>query len=665
MDTDARRYTVLLVIGLTVGLLLGGVVFAVTNDFDDSTAGKIENGTFGAPDGLNVTIEGETRAILANDTASPDSRTLRFVTEAGNITLAASGVTSVDLAVDEITGTETRLHNINAGSTYIEANPEDKQRVDVRGDVNEIAWRSMTIDDGTQDFAYRGTDGGTTSVRIYDLPADTRVVAVEAADGDYLDHATTNSNGRLELNLPNSEHEVELVTVDGDTPQFANASPERGFFSDAPDDLSVDVSDGDMPSDEIDVTISLDGSQIHSETITSNQTVSTSNLGTVDLGDNQWTVEATDEFGNTQTEQYNFRLPANITVRNEQNASQVITGRKITAKFFSANGEIVVERSDSNDDGNISMRGLPDTNFVVTVDADQYVDRRIYIDSIGEQSNIYVLNSSVQTIDTIFQYEDRTSRFEQRNTTLTVERAVDPDNDDAFEFQTIAGDFWGAAGQFPFTGEEQERYRLVVTNRETGAQRVLGTHIPVANGVKNIIVGTIRFEAEAGTGTYFDAGVDVNTGNLQMLYQDPENSTDELRIRVYERGNESAEVFNSTFSGPVGEVTASVLESELEDTSYTVEFIDGKGRVVGQLVVGGGSYNLPLDPTILTALALNFVVFIGSLYGPRVALMGSWAMVGLAGMLMMFGWLQVPVAGLTLAAAIALGATFYRERVPG
>ena len=659
---------VLVVVGFVVGVVVAGLVGAVV--FDDGESVQFEDVTVQAPDGMAVTIEGQNERD--GESMFPDSETVQIISTDGNISVRASGDAAVKIDNDEITGDWTRATGITAGPTWIELDPEDKQPIEIRGDVDAFEFRAgIAVDDGATDFAYEGVSGGTTQVRLSDLVADTRVVAVDAATGDYLDHATTDSAGTLELALPNSEHEVELVTVDGVAPQFEDASPGDGeVVPTTPDELAVTVTDDDFPSDEVDVTISLNGEEIHSETITEETRVTADVSQELALGEHQWSVEATDAYGNTNSETYDFSLPTNVTVRNEQNASQIITDANVTATFFSSAGDIVVEREDDSGDGNISMEGLPDTDFVVTVDADEHYERRAYVESIGDQQNIYLLNQTQvpaeEVTDTLFTYEDRTQRFAQADTTLRIQRAVDIDGDGEFEWQTVAGDFWGAAGEFPFIGETNARYRLVIKNQATGDQRVLGTHIPTADGVKNIIVGQIAFEAEDGTGSWFDAQLNESVGNLQIQYTDPANSTEDLSILVYERGNESNWILNETVDGPIGtEVWELILDDEQREESWVVRFTDSEGRVVGQLIVGGGGFPLPVDQGILEAFAITFVVFIASLYGPRTALMGAWAVVGLSGILLMFGWLNVPVAGLTVAAAIAAGATFYREAVPG
>lgn len=658
------RFRVMLVVGLLLG---AGVVLGATT-FNSGDAGKVSDGvSYGAPDGMNVTLYGE--ANVSMEQMFPDNRTVELNTSEGNISVAANSSAHAAVHTSNMTGAWTNITAIDARTTWIEVYPQDKQRVDVRGDADRLSVRSMALDDGTEDFWVNGTDGGTATVRIHDVPADTNIAAVEDSTGELLDHNTSTAGGTVTLSVGLSEHTIRLVDKDDtDAPDYSNARP-QGVVSDTPDELTVDVSDGDFPEDEVEVNISLDGSQIHSENITANGTVNTSNYGELDLGDHTWTVNATDSYGNFRSMQYEFSLPENITIRNETNASEVITGQNVTATFYSADGTIVVQRSDSNGDGNISMRGLPDTEFVVSFDGDGFYNRRAYIESIGDQQNVYLLNSTAYpdnaTVDTTFVYEDRTGNFPREETTLRVQRAVDVNNDNESQWETVAGDYWGAVGEFDFTGEYQQRYRLVVKNQETGDRRILGTHTPTSDGIKNIIVGRIIFDAQNGSGLWYDAGINQDTENLQMVYTDPTGGTSELTVRVIERGNKSNEIFNQTVTGEIGQETfiVDLNESQLE-TNYIVQF-EADGQIVGQVVVGGSEYPLPIDPDILGTLGMAFITFIASLYGPRTANMGAWAIVLVSAGMMLFGWVQIPVVGLTVAVAIAAGGTFYRESVPG
>jgi len=658
-----------------VGILIGFTAsIALAVSFSPGDAGKVSDGvTFESPDGMEVTIHGETNVTMED--VFPASDTVELNTSAGgNITIKASSDASAAVHTSNMTGTWTNVTGVTAGSTWVEIYPSDKQRVDTRGDVNQLSVRSMALDDGTNDLWYEGTNGGTVTVKLYDLPANTQIVAMDPDTTTYLDSGTTDSNGQVTLDLPASSHAVQLKTKSSETGPTQNNPDPTGQVSSSPDELSIDVQDGDFPQDEVTIEFYLEGSKIDTQTTQSNGTITTTVTQNFDLGEDvDWAVNVSDGYGNVNNQSYQFLMPANITLRNESNASQIITDKNITATFYSANGEIIVERSDSNENGNISLDGLPDTEFVVTFSGSGWYDRRSYIESIGDQQNIYLLNSTAyptaddEAIETTFVYEDRTGNYPQDETTLRIERAVDPDNDGNFTWQTVAGDYWGAAGEFPFTGEYQERYRLVIKNQETGDRRELGTHIPTDDGVKNIIVGNIIFDAENATGTYWNAGINKSADTLDVVYSDPTNTTTDLTIRIYEMGNESNEIFNQTYSGALGtKKIQHQLTQQQNSTSWVVEF-DGQasdGRVYGQVPVGGSTYLLPIDPTILGAFGYILITFIMSLYGPRTATMGAWAGVIAAGGLMFLGWVDIGIATVFVAAMIATGGTLYKESMP-
>ncbi|TQQ78603.1 hypothetical protein EGH24_13860 [Halonotius terrestris] len=678
---DAWRRRGLFVVGFLVGIVLMGAAIGVMVTLDNSAPVQ-EGVTLRSPSGTNVTLYGSTNVSLSDpfpngSTSSSQfaDRAVNLTTESGNITLASDADVDARVHTQNLTGTWTNVTHITAGSNTLEVYPESKQRVDVKGDADRLGIRSVQLDDGTTDLYVEGPNNGVATITVYDLPASTTVAAVDPGSGAFLASGTTDANGNLTLDIGLSGHAIQLQTVDDDPPVLSNPEP-TGAVSDSPDELRVDVSDPDFAddADEVQVTFYLQGSQIGQTNVTTNGTVTASVNQNFDLGEQvKWNVSAVDSYGNTDARNESFQMPENITLRNESNASQIITDKNITATFYSENGEIVTVKSDSNGDGNISLKGLPDTAFVVTFDGQGWYDRRAYVDRIGEQQNIYLLNSSVYEVDnetaieTTFVYEDRTSEFPPDNTTLEVERAVDPDGDGNYSWAVVAGDFWGAAAEFPFTGQYQERYRLRVTNRNTGESRLLGTHIPVASGVKEIIVGRIIFEAENATGRTFDAGINENTSNLQILYSDPTNQTEEVTIVVHEQGNASNEVFNSTFTDLGTETIVVSLNDSQSQQNWLVSY-DGThsrdGQIYGQRPVGIGGLALLIAPDILGVFGFLMVTFAGALYGPRTALLGAWAMVFMAAGLQFLGLLQVGGVALTVMIIVAVGGTFYKEAMP-
>lgn len=510
---------------------------------------------------------------------------------------------------------------------------------------------------------------------------------------------TLSSTGNHTLQLPDvtADRWQINVTVDrtGSHPAFALAdesilftaqeptvslvSPADGAVADSETvTLEAQVNDSDFPlaqGDSVDAEFQVKepgetGFDVeNTQTVTSNGTI-TFDYTATDGGDYEWRVNVSDSYGhgpiNSSTR--TFTVPSEITFRNESNASEVVTGVNITATFYSADGTTVIQKTDSDNDGMISLAGLPTTKeFVVVVSASGWYDRRVYIKSIFTQQDVYLLNSTAfpNAIDTTFVYEDRTGDFPQETTTLRVQRALDKDDDGTFNWTTVAGDFWGAAGEFPFTGAQQVRYRLVVENAQ-GDQRILGTHIPRADGTKNIVIGTIEWPAGNATGRLFDADLNTATQEIVVQFADPENNTTNVRIRVWELSNTSNEIYNQTFtSGPYGRLVANVsLTSNQTGTSWVVNMTADhaeEGAIANQVTVGSTPFDLPVDPWLLGTLTYVTVTLVALLYGPRTAHIGAWAMFGLAGMIALFQLVTIPVAALIACGLVAAGGTFYRE----
>jgi len=307
---------------------------------------------------------------------------------------------------------------------------------------------------------------------------------------------------------------------------------------------------------------------------------------------------------------------------------------------------------------------------VAVIEANDYYLRRVYIKSIYNQQDVYLLNKTAypNAIVTIFQYEDRTGDFPTGNTTLRIQRALDPNDDSVYQWETVAGDFWGAAGEFTFIGQKNARYRLIIEN-EQGTQRVLGTHIPIANGTKSIVIGRIRWEPTNGTGRFFDASLDPGNNRITIKYDDPTTNTTKLRIRVWQLGNKSNEILDANYTGTYGKFAKNIsVTNNQSKESWVVNYTathQTKGELSSQLTIGGSPLSLPVDPWLLGTLAWIAITFVATLYGPRTAQLGAFAIVGLAAVLMVFTWITIPPVNLLVAAGIAVGGALYREGVPG
>lgn len=665
MKFTKQRIRLLLVIGVILGIIAAPVIAALIGGVPTSGTIPLDSNS-----GPTVYVEGASNMSL--DAPFADANTVNVTTDSGNATVSATGNSSLHITASNITGTWTYADQIQTNGNQITIDPADKPAVTVAGDINTIEFTTMQLDDGNPDFVYSGSSPGTSTVVARGLPANTQIAAVNATTKAVIDVATSDGSGTVTFDdLENSEHTVELLNQNDSTaPILSNPSP-TGNVSSEPSQISIDVGDADFPSDNVTVNITFEGTQIHSEAVTSNTTLTTSNFTANTIGETyNWTATASDAYGHTATSSNSFNLPENITFRNETNASQIITGANATVTFYSPNGQIVIQRTDTDGDGNISLKGLPNSAFVVTIQADGYYNRRVYIESIFQQQNIYLLNSTAypNAINTTFVYEDRTGNFPSEDTTLRIQRAVDVNNDSTYEWTTIAGDFWGAAGEFPFTGQQNARYRLIIEN--DGTQRVLGTHIPTEDGVKNIVVGRITWPYTEGEGRTFNAELVADQNKIQAVYIDPTNKTTDIRIRVWEPGNQSNIIHDQTYSsGPYGTLIIENISLTANQTeqSWIVNYTathSVDGQLSGQQPVGGNPFGLPVNPWLLGSIGYAFLTFIPLLYGPRTALMGAWALTGAAAIIMIFQWFTIPTASFVVMIAVPTGATLYRQAFP-
>lgn len=589
-------------------------------------------------------------------------------TAEGNITVSGDDGASARLDVTDIEGTQTQVTEISAGSNWIELDPADKNRVDVRGDADSLAFEQIAVDDGSTDIQLVGTQGGTAELRLHGLSANTDYALYDASRDEVLGTLSTDGSGSGsgEVDMPDGSHALEVRTADSfGTPTLSNPDP-TGQVTETPDTLQVDL-EADAWTATVDFY--LDGSKVGSDTLSSNGTASTS--VTIDsLGEFEWSAVVTDANGETDTVNETFQTPSNITLREEHDPQQLVDNSTVTLRFSTVGGDIAVERQ--TDNGTVDMGGLPDSAFVVFAESPDHYDRRIYVDSIYEQEDMFLLNETEfprgqnEAIRSRFIYEDLTGDFPRSDTTIQIERAVDLDGDNESEYMVVAGDYWGASNEFESILEYGERYRLVLVNQETGAENVAGSHIPTEDLSQTIRVSGLIEEAEGETGVVALAEFNNSTRSIDIAYSDPAEETGELSVAV-EPQSGGDDLWNETVDGPLGSYSTSVdlNESQAEENWIVVFEADGGDRHRSAIPVGSGSIGLPVGVPgwLLTLLMSMAVTFVGALYGPRTALLGAWAMVFVAAGVAMFGW-AFSWASVVPAALVAVGVTLLDRALP-
>jgi len=285
-----------------IGFIIGFVTVVAAVTFSAGDAGIVSDGvTFGAPDGTNVTLTGETNVIQKTDVLFPSADTVQLKTEAGNVTVQSPGPAWVTVDKANITGTWTNATSIRASNNNLTINPEDKQDILVGGNIDHVAWRSASqigVDDGTPDFSYGGSVA-TSTVEFDGVPANTNIAAIDEDTNAILDAATSDGTGTLTYtDLSNSNHVVLLQTSNGG-PSVSNPNPDQQTFRFETVTLAVDLSDPDFPNDNVTLYWRVDGTIENTTYATSNGTVQ-ANV-TVPDGQHSWNVTAEDGYGNTDT----------------------------------------------------------------------------------------------------------------------------------------------------------------------------------------------------------------------------------------------------------------------------------------------------------------------------------------------------------------------------
>lgn len=487
-------------------------------------------------------------------------------------TFTASGPASLNIS--QFNGTRTNLSAIDASSNAITVDPDDKSAVTVSGGVTELSFSDAAID-GTTQLTY--SSSGTGQITLTGLQADTGYAATTTS-GDVVDTGTTSSSGEATISVgAASDEDIVLLEPDAPVADNTNATPSGGEkITTANVRLSVPVEDADFGTDgdELTATFYLDGQQVATKTVTQNGTVEADVKA--DLGqDHTWYVELEDKYGQTETsDTFSFTSPAQLRIYKETEPNELITDESVdlTVRFYPFGDSEVVTRQANN--GVVNLTGLPvDEQFVVTVEdnaTDRYTYRRIVIDSITEQQAVYLLNESEPNARVVFQLDDPAGQFPPEETVLYIEKPITANN--TTQYQTIAGDTFGASGRFPAVLQEDSRYRLRVEAQDGSNERVLGFYSVYGVTVETIRIQRVepRSSASAGSRVYGGLTSFRNNTSIAVRHRDLDGeSADSVTYRIVE-GDGSVIVPNTTTSSD--QYAAVYPVNVTNTTNFTVEY---------------------------------------------------------------------------------------------
>jgi len=586
---------------------------------DSGSAALLDSATASVPTGewLTVDVRHETDGTLTVSLIDSSGSTLATVS-ATDSTYISNGAydyqgiairsfaPETDVAIDSWTSGDPA-----SSGTYISA-PHDAEQV-TEGWANltltnnasaEVTWEEDADGDGTWTTVTSTTVSSTTNVTT-----------------DLSGTASDRWRVRLDFDTPETSSIAELhdegLLFNATAPAAdMGAAEPTGKTTSSPVTLSVPVSDSDFATSQGDsVTVDIQArpssgsfSTIDSQTITSNQTVST-DFTPSEGGDYDYRVVLTDSYGQSTTSStQTFSTPANLTVyRETANATKVLDA-DITIRFYPVGNDSgqVVTKTTTN--GTVNMTGLPvDQAFVAVANVSGYESRRVFIRSLYEQQRMYLLNSSVDSAETIFEMRDYSGRFAPENTVLEIRRSINGN------WTTISGDYFGASAQYPTTLEIGARYRLRLYNPETGATRSLGTYQPITAQTQSIEVSpqsglsdrgglpsaTIRPQTRRVPA--------INDTQLSTALSAGENTTvDSWRVTATRNGTT---IINQSYSGSTREAnqTANLSGYAGDRVDVTVEATLDDGQTITAGVATLRVYEQPTNQLSLLALLTDFV----------------------------------------------------------
>lgn len=311
------------------------------------------------------------------------------------------------------------------------------------------------------------------------------------------------------------------------------------------------------------------------------------------------------------------RGPSTLFIFDETNPSNLVKNQTgLRVRFIRTDADDLIKEFNVSD-GKISLANISlpaDSRLVVTVaNSDKFVYRRIPIQSLIQQQEIYLLPTSNVSVSKVeFTLNDRTGRF--ANPLIRIKKPIrkdfDEDGDNETRYQTVVGDTFGT-GSITVRLQQEQRYRIVLINQQ-GERRVLGSFTPLQDGQREeLTVSQVALNPEvAETGVGFDAKlvqIDNTTRVTRFVYTDPQNKTSELSyeiIRVDTDPNET--VTSSTISETLGRTVVTQPVTTNKSATFVVQFEylrNGELRQRSIRLGGIRGFNLPGDPQVFQLLS--------------------------------------------------------------
>lgn len=456
-------------------------------------------------------------------------------------------------------------------------------------------------------------------------------------------------------------------TVDHHDPVVSDPDP-TGDIDFSPSELNATINDTDFAKDgdTLDVTIRQNGTKLKTTTLNSNGTVSAS-IADPPGGTQDWSVAVTDTYGQTTTANFTYSTPDTLYIYNESAPSQLVKNKgTVEVRFFPGGSDDVITRTTT--DGTVSLDGLPVSNqMVVKAELSGYHSRRVIIQSIYQQQEIYLLDKSVVTSsDVIFSLNDESGQFDPDESRLVIKKPLtkdfDNDNSDETRYKIIVADDFSSVDEVTATLEQNVRYLLLVKN-EDGDTRDVGHYTVTGDASEVIKIGEVRFSLNDDKGWALKGNETWERGYryIRINFKDQADETSQLEWQLQTRNGTA--IASRTISGPLGTYSAAINVSDAanqtfdNETTFVIDYnVTRNGETHSGREYVGDVSDIPvdMDERWLSIIALVATIALTGLVVIVDSGLGAVTAVVTGTFFTIVGFLSLPTGALGLAAVAAL-----------
>jgi len=436
--------------------------------------------------------------------------------------------------------------------TYLSATHDASNVTEGYTDLATVAGGSVTVD-----WQYYDGNSWTTADSSTYTAAGNKTTSLSASADQWRVQISTSVTGADAETVLNSEGIIAQTAA----PSLSNADP-IGNTSSFDGSVSVNVSDADFATaqgDAVTVRASGGGTQIGSQTVSQNGSVSFQYQAVAGQQTVNWT--ATDSAGGSDTLTQQFTVNSDLIIRNETNTSQLVASPTVVeATFFGENRTVTKQ----DNDGTISFDGLPaDQPFIVEVSADGYRGRTIYVPSLLQQQTVYLLPQNASSVQVRFRLEDASGTFSSQSV-LYVEKPVNDSGN--ISYQVVVSDRFGTAGVTTFL-EKNVRYDLRVVS-ERGDVAQIGSYGAAVNETVVLEPSVASIKDPDGADTIqYEAEYRNSTQEILIEYVDPNDATEQVTVQVVKSDGTIIKP-NQTYYSSQTLSLAAPTNGELNQTAY-------------------------------------------------------------------------------------------------